>query len=278
MRLFKALTVVLVLVLSIISGTASQSLVACDSYDFQEAAQFILNDANADALDPDGDGVACEDLPSRSDQSQAPSDTENTQQAPTNESATSSELTAQEETYFSELLEDSETFATSFMDAGELFGEAGVDPTLLLDQDWNIDVAVQFATLQQVGIDAETLDPSPRQQHIHDLWLETNRLTGLAITDITQGVDNLDPNAINTGSNRLVYASNLVDDMTVAITAFNSNPNVPAEPTYVIGPVADCEPFDTFADAQEYYDAHPEEQATIDPNFDGRACEVFFGQ
>ncbi len=42
-------------------------------------------------------------------------------------------------------------------------------------------------------------------------------------------------------------------------------------------PVADCSPFGTYAEAQAYYAEHPEAQPVIDPNGDGRACEVYFG-
>lgn len=41
--------------------------------------------------------------------------------------------------------------------------------------------------------------------------------------------------------------------------------------------VADCSPFASFDEAQVYYTGHPEAQPVIDPNGDGRACEVYFG-
>jgi micrococcal nuclease len=40
--------------------------------------------------------------------------------------------------------------------------------------------------------------------------------------------------------------------------------------------VADCSPFGSYEEAQVYYAAHPEAQPIIDPNGDGRACEVWF--
>lgn len=45
----------------------------------------------------------------------------------------------------------------------------------------------------------------------------------------------------------------------------------------VTGPVADCSPFASYAEAQTYYADHPEAQPVIDLNGDGRACEVYFG-
>ena len=41
--------------------------------------------------------------------------------------------------------------------------------------------------------------------------------------------------------------------------------------------MTDCEAFDDFDAAQDYYGANPEEQATNDPDLDGLACEVHFG-
>ncbi len=45
----------------------------------------------------------------------------------------------------------------------------------------------------------------------------------------------------------------------------------------IVGPVADCTPFADYDQAQTYYAENPEEQPTIDPDFDGLACEVYFG-
>jgi hypothetical protein len=53
--------------------------------------------------------------------------------------------------------------------------------------------------------------------------------------------------------------------------------------TYSIGHHAaaqetpDCSWFTTYDEAQLYYLDHPEATPYIDPNYDGRACEVWFG-
>ena len=41
--------------------------------------------------------------------------------------------------------------------------------------------------------------------------------------------------------------------------------------------VTDCAVFVSFEEANAYYVANPAAQPFLDPNFDGRACEVFFG-
>ncbi|MGH2531563.1 MAG: thermonuclease family protein [Thermomicrobiales bacterium] len=52
------------------------------------------------------------------------------------------------------------------------------------------------------------------------------------------------------------------------------------EPTTEPAPIAlitDCAAFGSFGEAQGYYAAQPDAQPFLDPNFDGRACEVWFG-
>lgn len=41
--------------------------------------------------------------------------------------------------------------------------------------------------------------------------------------------------------------------------------------------VTDCSPFASYDEAQTYYAAHPDAQGVIDPNYDGYACENYFG-
>jgi endonuclease YncB( thermonuclease family) len=50
-------------------------------------------------------------------------------------------------------------------------------------------------------------------------------------------------------------------------------PEAPLEAELVVS----CEQFGTFEEAQIYYQANPDAQPIIDPNADGRACEVYFG-
>ena len=54
---------------------------------------------------------------------------------------------------------------------------------------------------------------------------------------------------------------------------------VPPTPTPVpeAALITDCSPFASFDEANVYYAAHPDTQPYLDPNYDGRACEVYFG-
>lgn len=62
----------------------------------------------------------------------------------------------------------------------------------------------------------------------------------------------------------------------MAINELKDDPKTPVEPEHVIAPVSECDEFSDYDDAQLYYAANSEEQRTIDPDFDGLACEVFF--
>lgn len=259
------------------SSVAAQA--SCDDFESQAQAQLrldILPTLNQDALDPDGDGVACEDLPSSSgagNQTESPVQVTKPQDE---EQSASTELTDQEEAYFDALLEDTEQFADVSSEVGQLFTEAGQDSTLIFDEGWMIALASQLVQWQIIGQEAQMLDPSPRQQHIHDLWLEINRLTTLAVDDIIQGIDFIDPSAFELSTARIVYATLLTDDLTDAILSFQEDPNTPIAPENPIAPVTDCDTFPSYEVAQQYYAANPEEQMTIDPDLDGVACEVFF--
>ncbi len=59
-----------------------------------------------------------------------------------------------------------------------------------------------------------------------------------------------------------------------ADTPLGEEPAVAADPDEPL--VADCSPFASYEEAQTYYAEHPEAQPVIDPNADGRACEVWF--
>lgn len=274
MKVIGAFLLYLFLATPIAAAGAAQATATCDDFKIQAIAQLRLTEENADQLDPDGDGIACEDLPGGSSASSSSRPADNRDDEPA--SNADADITSQERRYFSALREDLIELGEASTEIGKLFTASSEDPALLRDQEWILDMAGQFVVIQQIGIDAESLDPSPRQQPIHDLWLESNRLTTLATKDFTRGIDNLDSSAITQGSARYTYAALLVNDLNEAVEAFADDPDKPIDPKHVIAPVAECDEFSDYDDAQLYYAANPEEQGTIDPDFDGLACEVFF--
>ena len=287
----------------LVNPGAAQSTITCDQFTNQAVAQIVLNDQNAKQLDPDGDGTACNArLPSvllpaaaLEDDSRGTSSPEAAQGTPvsisftiltptptseTQEKASASgpndQVTMREERYFSALLQDLITLDDASRKVAELFLDAGQDGSLLQDPEWLRTTEEQFDRLVKVGVAAEVLDPSARQQSIHELWLEVNRLVTLAVTDFRAGIADRDASLITTGSARYTYSSLLADDLGEAIKAFGDDPGRPIEPVHVVAPVTECDVFSDYDEAQLYYAANPEEQETIDPDFDGLACEVFF--
>lgn len=274
MKRIALLVVILVFASPSAVASAAQADATCDDFKIQSIAQIRLTDENADQLDPDGDGVACEDLPGARSASNSSRPAEKSKSKPA--SSQSDELTEQEDRYFNGLLKGVSDIGEASKELGKLFTVSSEDPTVLRDDDWIIGIAAQFYTIEQIGVDAEKLKPSSRQQPIHDLWLESNRLTTLATEDFTRGIDNLDSSAITQGSARYSYAALLVNDLNEAVEAFANDPDKPIDPEHVIAPVTECDAFSDYDEAQLYYAANPEEQETIDPDFDGLACEVFF--
>lgn len=303
MKLPAAFLLCVLFIVPIVNPGAAQTSVTCDQFTNQAAAQIVLNDQNAKQLDPDGDGTACNarlpsvllpaaalegDTQEKASPGAAqstpvsisftlltPTPTSDTEETPSTGSS-GDQVTMQEERYFSALLQDLIALDDASTKVAELFIDAGQDASLLQDPEWLRRTDEQFDRLARVGVDAESLEPSTRQQSIHDLWLEVNRLVTLAVGDFREGLANRDASLITTGSARYTYSSLLANDLGEAIKAFGDDPDQLPELDHVVAPVTDCEVFRDYEEAQLYYAANPEEQETIDPDFDGLACEVFF--
>lgn len=57
----------------------------------------------------------------------------------------------------------------------------------------------------------------------------------------------------------------------------SATPRPRSTPTPEPALVSDCSAFGSFQEASAYYASHPAAQPDLDPNGDGRACEVYFG-
>lgn len=184
--------------------------------------------------------------------------------------------TEQEQAYIDALLADMGEMVQVATAIDGLFSEVETDPTRLEDEEWNTQVEEQLSQWQQLAADAETLEPSERQQHIHAIWLSITALVGLAVDDITVGMEEQNQETLTRATDRLTYVTLLLEDLGGSITGFQDDPNAPHESEYALNPVQDCSAFWDYELAQQYYAAWPEEQPTIDPDLDGLACEVFF--
>jgi len=192
-------------------------------------------------------------------------------------SAASSKLTNQEQTFLKGLESQSNDMGNATSDMADLFKKMGNDPTLIYDQSWIIKVAGVFVKFQNIDDDAHALKPSQRQQHLYITWTEVTGTIVAATKDYTRGIDNVDVDSIYAGTAKITHATALSNLLTKDITAFKKNPDsIASKAKAVTGPVADCSVFDDYNVAQVYLVLNPSETATIDPNGDGRACEIFF--
>ena len=193
------------------------------------------------------------------------------------------EITSAEQDYLDAVNEQQITLYSSVDRAGDLFTDAGNDITLIFDQEWIIDVAVEFVTWQSTYTDAQALDPSTRQQPIQDTWLEITSLISGASEDYTQFIDFQDTTAADAGILKINQATELIPVLQGQIEDFEDDPasfsdTAPTTSTNSGFTVTDCTPFADYDEAQEYYANNPDAQPIIDPDFDGLACEVYFGR
>lgn len=193
------------------------------------------------------------------------------------------EITADEQDYLDAIDEQQTTLYTSVDRAGDLFNDASDDLTLIRDQTWIVNVAVEFVTWQTIYTDAQALKPSDRQQPIQDVWLELAGLVSDASHDYTTFIDNVDASAGEAGVAKINQATLLIPVLQGLIKDFEDDPAsfTDSVPTTSVGnarSVSDCTPFATYEEAEAYYADHPDAQPIIDPDQDGQACEVYFGR
>lgn len=194
-------------------------------------------------------------------------------------SAATPKLTTQEQTFMKGMSAQSSEMKDNLVAMQDQFSKMSSDPTLLLDQSWTIKTAGIFLKFQNVNDAARALKPSPRQQHLYVAWTEVTGTIVSATDDFTRGFDNVDADSIHAGIAKLTHATALINGLTEDTNAFNADPDVVLNKAKIIvGPVADCSAFGDYNVAQVYLALNPTEQPTIDPNNDGRACEIFFNR
>ena len=255
----------------------------CDTIFDHDFAQVLLDTSSdgsaVDAYDPDGNGIACDHKgPPDTDGQSVLTTQDGNSMVVAAESNQPQVPTDQEEAYIDAIMSDADDYASIMQQIGPLFQQAGANPAVVFNETWQIQLAAQLVQWETVSERAHTYQPSERQHHIHAIWLTISELSLKAIDDIIQGVDTIDADALNRGTARLNYMSLLVEDVMAAVTQFLTDPNAPFTSTHAINPVPGCEVFPSYEEAQHYYAAFPEEQPTIDPDWDGLACEVYFGR
>ena len=257
---------------STLTFSSAAASVNCSNFSTHEEAQAYFeqhggsSSNNVEGLDTDGDGVICESIPAAKNDNVAAV-----------AQSSSNKLTTQEQTFMKAVASESSDIGDATSDMSDLFTKLGNDPTLIVDQSWTIKVAGVFVKFQNINDEARALKPSPRQQHLYVAWTEVTGLIVAATDDYTRGIDNVDVDSIYAGTAKITHATELSNQLTKDTLAFNKNPDVVANQAMAInGPVTDCSAFADYNVAQVYLALNPAESVTIDPNVDGRACEIFF--
>lgn len=269
----------LVFVPAFVSTALATSTKTCSDFSTQEDATSYLNALRAldtglaDELDPDGDGQACESLPEGSGNTPAKEPARTSSETP----SSSTKLTTQEQTFLSDLQSETSVIVDASDTLKEQFTLASEDATVILDQSWIIKTAGALAMMQAVDTDAHALKPSARQQHLYITWTDATSLISTAADDFARGFDNIDADLIVAGTTKIQQATQLTNGLGDDLKAFKDDPNVVSDQAKaVLSPVSECSAFSDYNVAQVYLALNPDEQSTIDPNGDGRACEIFF--
>ncbi len=258
---------------------AAASTKTCSDFSSQADATSYLNALRAldtglaDELDPDGDGQACEDLP------KGGGTTPTKEPARTSSGTTSSstKLTGQEQTFLNNLQSQTVVVGKASDTLQKQFTLVGEDPTVILNQSWILKTAGALAMYQAVNTDAHALNPSVRQQHLYITWTDATTLISSAADDFARGIDNIDADSLVAGTAKIAQATALANGLAEDLKAFNNDPNIVSNQAMAVsGPVSECSAFPDYNVAQVYLVLNPDEQSTIDPNGDGRACEIFF--
>ncbi|MGI8405130.1 MAG: excalibur calcium-binding domain-containing protein [Thermomicrobiales bacterium] len=278
-RVIVAALFMLVFVPALVPTASAASTKTCSDFSSQKDATSYLNALRAldtglaDELDPDGDGQACEDLPKNS----GTTPTKEPARTSSGTTSSSTKLTGQEQTFLSDLQSQTMVIGEASDTLQKQFTLVSEDATVILDQSWITKTAGALAMMQAVDTDAHALKPSARQQHLYITWTDATSLISSAADDFARGFDNIDADSIVAGTAKITQATQLANGLTEDLKAFKDDPNVVSDQAKVIsGPVSECSAFPDYNVAQVYLALNPDEQSTIDPNGDGRACEIFF--
>jgi len=190
---------------------------------------------------------------------------------------TGQSLSTKEEQFLDDLFAEVETMGELTQDLGQIFDDLSSNPRLAMDATWTRRTFRTLREFHELANNAWDLDPSPRQQHLLVLWVETTMLLSEAAADFEIGIDLIDSASIDRGTSLIAEATDVTDELTEAITEFQDSPDkVARQARRIDGPVEDCSDFRDYNVAQVFFALHPEERRVLDRNRDGRACEREF--
>lgn len=123
----------------------------------------------------------------------------------------------EESDYALTLLDIMERYAVHTTNMAMLFSEAGEDPLLILDAGWIEDFATEDANLRILNDEVRNLNPPSRFEAVHNDLLKAANDIDTALDYLERGIDEIDPDALNTGADYLLRAGDHIDDATSKI-------------------------------------------------------------
>lgn len=168
--------------------------VTCADFLTQEGAQYALDITRdedvAEALDPDGDGIACDDLPSRGDGGDGEAGSAGDLPQPRDPRGGRDEpsepddggLTDEDLAYLEAMYEQFDALSVSMTRLNQVLDD--VNSGALGVEEGRAQLQDIFALWEQAPRDAETLDPPPTSAETHELFLEFVGLLAQAADDL----------------------------------------------------------------------------------------------
>ncbi|MDE0070224.1 MAG: hypothetical protein OXO48_10950 [Caldilineaceae bacterium] len=100
--------------------------------------------------------------------------------------------------------------ASSIARIGDAFTRAGRNPSLILNDQWRIEVVLSTESLKMSYNDAKKLKPPISLRNFHNLMIEGLSYCNLATGKITKGIDNLDADLIEEAANLIELCGAMV--------------------------------------------------------------------
>lgn len=123
-------------------------------------------------------------------------------------------LTAEETAYRDAIVEITAIYAEANGRMGELLLEASSDVSLLLNDDWKLDMTIVLGTLLFAGDEVRSLEPSERFEALHEHWLNVAGHYDLVVEYLADGIDTFDVDKINQANEQMIAGQ---EDVSLAI-------------------------------------------------------------
>jgi hypothetical protein len=103
----------------------------------------------------------------------------------------------------------------------ELNGQAGQDPSMLADSDWQIDMASTLVDMQRYIQDVQAINPPDAVADVHDTLLQAMDEYQFVVDNFPTALDTLDSSLIDECTSHMKNGNDLVGQATDEMTALN---------------------------------------------------------